>query len=95
MIKSKNVDRRKFLKNSLLCGTFSMVSPYNSLNAKNLQLEEEYKDIILSIGKWKRATLLSGLKIGIFKELPDKKTNTELNKMLKRDLIELVQIYQS
>ena len=40
-------------------------------------------------------TLLSGLKIGIFKELPDKKTNTELNKMLKRDLIELVQIYQS
>ena len=36
MIKSKNIDRRKFLKNSLLCGTFSMVSPYNSLNAKNL-----------------------------------------------------------
>ena len=36
MIKSKNIDRRKFLKNSLLCGTLSMVSPYNSLNAKNL-----------------------------------------------------------
>ena len=36
MIKSKNIDRRKFLKNSLLCGTFSMVSPYKSLNAKNL-----------------------------------------------------------
>ncbi len=36
MIKSKNIDRRKFLKNSLLCGTFSIVSPYNSLNAKNL-----------------------------------------------------------
>ena len=36
MIKSKNIDRRKFLKNSFLCSTFSIVSPYNSLNAKNL-----------------------------------------------------------
>ena len=43
-------------------------------------------------------TLLSSIKIGVLKEqkeLPTKKSTTQLNKMLKRELIDLVLVYQS
>ena len=43
-------------------------------------------------------TLLSGIKIGVLKEqkeLPNKKSTTQLNKMLKRELIDLVLVYQT
>jgi len=42
-------------------------------------------------------TLLSGIKVGIFKtqrDWPIKKSTTQLNKMLKKDLVELVVAYQ-
>ena len=42
-------------------------------------------------------TLLSGIKVGIFKtqrDWPIKKSTTQLNKMLKKDLVELVISYQ-
>ena len=43
-------------------------------------------------------TLISGIKKGVLKEqkeLPTKKSTTQLNKMLKRELIDLVLVYQS
>ena len=43
-------------------------------------------------------TLLSGMKLGVLKaekELPIKKSTHQLNKMLKRELIDLVLVYQS
>ena len=43
-------------------------------------------------------TLLSGIKTGIFKkpqDYPIKKSTTQLNKMLKKDLVELVLTYQN
>tara|TARA_B100001996_G_scaffold133158_1_gene101342 strand:+ start:2384 stop:2587 length:204 start_codon:yes stop_codon:yes gene_type:complete len=43
-------------------------------------------------------TLISGIKKGVLKEqkeLPNKKSTTQLNKMLKRELIDLVLVYQS
>ena len=43
-------------------------------------------------------TLLSGIKLGVYKTqkiLPQKKTTKQLNKMLKKDLVELVLAYQS
>ena len=42
-------------------------------------------------------TLLSGIKVGIFKTQrawPIKKSTTQLNKMLKKDLVDLVVAYQ-
>ena len=36
MTKIKNTDRRKFLQNSLLCGTFSLFNSNSSLNAASL-----------------------------------------------------------
>ena len=36
MTKLENTDRRKFLQNSLFCGTFSLFNPYVSLNAASL-----------------------------------------------------------
>ena len=43
-------------------------------------------------------TLLSGVKKGVLKDeiqLPAKKSASQLNKMLKKDLIDLVMVYQS
>ena len=42
-------------------------------------------------------TLLSGIRLGVLKEqkaLPIKKSTAQLNKMLKRELIDLVLVYQ-
>ena len=42
-------------------------------------------------------TLLSGINKGVLKEqkvIPTKKSTTQLNKMLKRELIDLVLVYQ-
>ena len=36
MTKLENTDRRKFLQNSLLCGTFSLINSHSSLNAASL-----------------------------------------------------------
>ena len=36
MTKLENTDRRKFLQNSLLCGTFSLLNSHGSLNAASL-----------------------------------------------------------
>ena len=40
-------------------------------------------------------TLITGIKKEEGKLLPPKKSNTELNKMLKKDLVELVLAYQN
>ena len=43
-------------------------------------------------------TLLSGINKGVLKEqkvIPTKKSTTQLNKMLKRELIDLVLVYQT